>query len=120
MDLYVSNVKENISGQGIVTVIESGLESEDEYIKAYEESSREDAMSDSVFTADTPRKDKNVRFSFISEVLDRDSKRRIVNAPVRSVDCFVISMTNLTIGKRKRNHRGDVRAATRASAPGRR
>ena len=109
MDVYVSNVKENISGQGIVTMIESDLESEEQYIKAYEEVSREDTLSDSVFTASsslsTASRDKNVRFSFISEVLDRDIKRRIATAPDWSVDWNdALRITNETIGKRKEDH----------------
>ena len=91
MDVYVSNVKENITGQGIVTMVESDLESEDQYIKAYQEVSRADtSMSDSVFTSSsrlstsTASRDKNVRFSFISEILDRDIKRGMVTAPDRS------------------------------------
>ena len=112
MDVYVSNVKENISGQGIVTMIESDLESEEQYIKAYEEVSREDTLSDSVFTASSSlstasrdRRDKNVRFSFISEVLDRDIKRRIATAPDWSVDRNnALRMINEPLGKRTGNH----------------
>ena len=109
MDVYVSNVKENISGQGIVTMIESDLESEEQYIKAYEEVSREDTLSDSVFTASSSlsnaSRDKNVRFSFISEVLDRDIKRRIATAPDWSVDRNnALRMINDPLGKRIGNH----------------
>ena len=90
MDLYVTNVKENISGQGIVTMVDGRLESEDQYIKAYQEVSQADTMSDSAFTESsrlsTTSRDKNVRFSFISEILDRDIKRRIMTAPDRSAD----------------------------------
>ena len=90
MDVYVTNVKENISGQGIVTIVEGSLESEDQYIKAYQEVSMADTMSDSAFTESsrlsTASRDKNVRFSFISEILDRDIKRGIVTAPDRSAD----------------------------------
>ena len=90
MNMYVSNVKENISGQGVATMIEPDPESEALYIKAYQEVSRDDTLSDSVFTSSSPpstlSREKSVRFSFISEVLDRDIKRRIVTAPEWSVE----------------------------------
>ena len=88
--MYVSNVKENISGQGVATMIESDPESEALYIKAYQEVSRDDTLSDSVFTSSSPpstlSREKSVRFSFISEVLDRNIKRGIVTAPEWSVE----------------------------------